>query len=105
MSDVKVKVDNANDLSPHNEPGNVSPKVSSEAGHGNRLMNEGKDSEAENEDASAFDEGVLQENENLESNEVTFLLWMSAQMGMLQVMWKTKMASKEAGLSVGDRSA
>jgi hypothetical protein len=101
---VKVKVDNANDLSPHKEPGNVSPKISSE-GVESQVMEiddeRGKDSESENEDAAAFDEGVLQENENLESNESNLVVDVGAD-GNATGDVNTKMASKEAGLSVGD---
>ncbi|KAI9392743.1 hypothetical protein POPTR_006G131800v4 [Populus trichocarpa] len=103
-ADVKVKVDNANDLSPHKEPGNVSPKISSE-GVESQVMEiddeRGKDSESENEDAAAFDEGVLQENENLESNESNLVVDVVAD-GNATGDVNTKMASKEAGLSVGD---
>ncbi|XP_061965163.1 PWWP domain-containing protein 5 [Populus nigra] len=103
-ADVKVKVDNANDLSPHKEPGNVSPKISSEAVESQVMEiddERGKDSESENEDAAAFDEGVLQENENLESNESNLVVDVVAD-GNATGDVNTKMASKEVGLSVGD---
>ncbi|KAF9680310.1 hypothetical protein SADUNF_Sadunf06G0107900 [Salix dunnii] len=98
---VEVKVDNANDLLPHKEPGNVSSKIISEGVESQVMEIDDEDSEAENEDAAAFDEGVLQENENLESNESNLVKEVGAD-GNATSDVNTKMASKEAGLSVGD---
>ncbi|KAJ6746638.1 ALDOLASE-RELATED [Salix koriyanagi] len=100
-ADVEVKVDTANDLLPHKEPGNVSSKISSEGVESQVMEIDDEDSDAENEDAAAFDEGVLQENENLESNESNLVVDVGAD-GNATGDVNTKMASKEAGLSVGD---
>ncbi|KAJ6742591.1 TUDOR/PWWP/MBT SUPERFAMILY PROTEIN [Salix viminalis] len=100
-ADVEGKVDNANDLLPHKEPGNVSSKISSEGVESQVMEIDDEDSDAENEDAAAFDEGVLQENENLESNESNLVVDVGAD-GNATGDVNTKMASKEAGLSVGD---
>ncbi|KAJ6425500.1 hypothetical protein OIU84_026140 [Salix udensis] len=91
-----------NDLLPHKKPGNVSPKVSSE-GVKNQTMEindeQAKKSEGQNEDATAFDERVLQENENLEAFDLNLLADLEPYMG---ADGNAKMDSKEAGLSVGD---
>jgi len=101
-ANVEVKVDSANDLLPRKKPGNVSPKLSSEGveNQGMEINDEqAKNSEGQNEDAAAFDERVLQENENLESNDLNLVADSEPYVG---ADGNAKMASKEARLSVGD---
>ncbi|CAK7342948.1 unnamed protein product [Dovyalis caffra] len=101
-----IQVKNANDLLPHKEPGIVSPKVSSE-GVENQAMEiddeQAKNSEVENEVAAAFDEGVLLEKENLESNELNLDVDLEPSVGADgNATCEVSAKMVEAGLSVGD---